>query len=46
MRNYLKTGTIPKINQGQKCSGCSFKDVCMPKNYKNVNIKDKIMTFD
>lgn len=30
MRMYLNTGTIPKILKGQKCSGCSMKDLCMP----------------
>lgn len=30
MRGYLDTGKIPLIRKGQKCSGCSLKDLCMP----------------
>ena len=30
MRGYLKEGKIPAIRKGQKCSGCSMKDLCMP----------------
>lgn len=30
MRNFLNQGKIPQIRKGQKCSGCSMKDLCMP----------------
>lgn len=30
MRTYLKEGRVPPIRKGQKCSGCSMKDLCMP----------------
>lgn len=30
MRYYLEHGIIPPIRKGQKCSGCSLKDLCMP----------------
>ena len=30
MRGCLKEGKIPAIRKGQKCSGCSMKDLCMP----------------
>lgn len=30
MREYLQSGHIPGIRKGQKCSGCSMKDLCMP----------------
>ncbi len=30
MRENLTTGHIPEIRKGQKCSGCSMKDLCMP----------------
>ncbi len=30
MRKYLSEGKIPTIRKGQKCSGCSMKDLCMP----------------
>ena len=35
MRGYLNAGKIPAIRKGQKCSGCSMKDLCMP-NIKQV----------
>lgn len=31
MRYCLRNGKIPDIRKGQKCSGCSMKDLCMPK---------------
>ena len=30
MRRNLADGHIPGIRKGQKCSGCSMKDLCMP----------------
>lgn len=30
MRSYISEGRIPVIRKGQKCSGCSMKDMCMP----------------
>ena len=30
MRSYIAEGRIPDIRKGQKCSGCSMKDMCMP----------------
>ncbi|HJB14787.1 MAG TPA: CRISPR-associated protein Cas4 [Candidatus Blautia excrementipullorum] len=30
MREHLASGKIPAIRKGQKCSGCSMKDLCMP----------------
>ena len=30
MRKNLAEGKIPPIRKGQKCSGCSMKDLCMP----------------
>lgn len=35
MRNYLEQGTIPAIQKGQKCSGCSMKNLCMPSMKKS-----------
>ena len=34
MREYLAWGKIPAIKKGQKCSGCSMKDLCMPTTRK------------
>ena len=30
MRDCLKKGKIPEIPKGQKCGGCSMRDLCMP----------------
>lgn len=30
MRDALASGTVPPIPKGQKCSGCSLKDICIP----------------
>lgn len=30
MRELLQKGKIPEKIKGQKCSGCSMKDICMP----------------
>ena len=30
MRGSLEKGQIPAIRKGQKCRGCSMKDLCMP----------------
>lgn len=39
IRKHLREGTIPPIRKGQKCSGCSMKDLCMPsrKKYDGVS---------
>ena len=31
IREYTKAGVIPPIRKGQYCSGCSMKDMCIPK---------------
>lgn len=41
MRDYLKKHKIPEREKGQKCSGCSLKDICFPKNIK-YNVKSEI----
>lgn len=30
IRDYAVKGYIPPITKGQKCSGCSIKDICLP----------------
>lgn len=30
MRDHFEQGNIPAIRKGQKCSGCSMKNLCMP----------------
>lgn len=42
MRKYLKDGVIPPIRKGQKCSGCSMKDLCMPSIKPVKSIKKEI----
>lgn len=37
MRSYLELGRIPAIRKGQKCSGCSMRDLCMPSIKKEKN---------
>ncbi len=34
MNKVLESGKIPPRVKGQKCSGCSMKDVCIPQNKK------------
>lgn len=31
MRGFLSIGKIPPIKSGQRCNGCSLRDICMPK---------------
>lgn len=42
MRKDLASGCIPKIRKGQKCSGCSMKDLCMPSIRQVKNLQAEI----
>lgn len=42
MRSYFSSGKIPAIKKGQKCNGCSMKDLCMPKVRLKGNVRDNI----
>lgn len=42
MRQYKKAGIVPPVRKGQKCSGCSMKDMCMPKLKQNKSLQDSI----
>lgn len=42
MRIYLQKGVIPPIRKGQKCSGCSIKDLCMPSVKKTKEFLSEI----
>ena len=42
MRDYLARGIVPSIRKGQKCSGCSMKDLCMPMASRKMNILAEI----
>lgn len=45
MRRQIAMGTIPALQQGQNCGGCSMKDVCMPKIKLNYDIRKQIKEF-
>ncbi len=42
MRDCLKQGMIPGIRKGQKCGGCSMRDLCMPGLKKIRPLKEQI----
>ena len=42
MKYYMVNNELPKIKKGQKCSGCSFKDICMPTKRHTYNVKNQI----
>lgn len=42
MRDYLRQGKIPAIKKGQKCSGCSMRDLCMPSSGRQADVFKEI----
>ncbi len=42
IRKNLESGIIPSIIKGQKCSGCSMKDLCMPSKKVNSTLRNRI----
>ncbi len=42
MRTYLQSNTIPPVPSGQHCSGCSMKDLCMPKLKRRISVRARI----
>ena len=46
MRTNLEEGNIPTIRNGQKCSGCSMKDLCMPSIKKIKNLQEEIKKIE
>lgn len=44
MRGYRARHEIPKVKKNQKCNGCSFADICMPKCGKS-NVKSQILSL-
>lgn len=42
MRAFLQQGKIPPIRKGQNCSGCSMRDLCMPKVKEAQSLKARI----
>ena len=41
MREWLREGKVPPIPRGQKCSGCSMKDLCMPAS-KKIDFREEL----
>lgn len=44
MREVMEQNKIPPRRRGQKCSGCSVKDICFPKD-KWYSVKEIIMSM-
>ena len=44
MRELIGSGEIPRRKRGQKCSGCSMADICLPKECA-YNVKELIMSM-
>ena len=42
IREHIQTGKIPPIVKGQKCGGCSMKDICMPSRKKHICLSKAI----
>ena len=42
MRAFLEAGRILDIRSGWKCSGCSMKDICMPKLKRSEKFSSRI----
>ena len=42
MRAYRQKGQIPPIQKSQKCSGCSLKNICMPKLKKAKSLATEL----
>lgn len=48
MKEYSRLGIIPEKVDRQQCSGCSFRNLCMPKKPKNFSLRkeiEKILSF-
>ena len=43
IRANTRNGTIPPVQKGQKCSGCSLKDICMPKRKSKDSTRARIL---
>ncbi len=46
MRGFLAEGTIPPIRKGQKCGGCSMKDLCMPSAKPVPDLRKEIQRIE
>jgi CRISPR-associated exonuclease Cas4 len=40
----LDSGDVPKRKKRQKCSGCSIRDLCFPKD-KPYSVRDAILSM-
>jgi CRISPR-associated exonuclease Cas4 len=43
MRKSFESGIIPEIRKNQKCSGCSMKDLCLPKANRVSRFREEII---
>lgn len=43
MRKRMEYGEIPEIRKGQKCNGCSMKDLCMPAIKRKYHFRESLM---
>lgn len=44
LRSMIEIGIIPQRKRGQKCSGCSIKDMCFPKDV-SCSVKEIVMSM-
>lgn len=42
IRGHLSKGTIPPKSKGQKCGGCSMRDLCMPQLKQSGKLRQQI----
>lgn len=43
MRKMLAQGTVPPIPKGQRCSGCSMKDICLPVKKAGDQVRSRVL---
>lgn len=42
MRMHFEQGVIPPIRKGQRCNGCSMKDLCMPSMKRSKDFRSEL----
>lgn len=45
MRTMIAVGTVPPIPKGQRCSGCSMKDICLPTKRSKAHIRSQVLSM-
>lgn len=46
MREKLDTGALPAIRKGQKCNGCSLKELCMPSMKRIKSLRSELKELE